>query len=197
MNIVNSNGCFICLEENFLSDDECDQVLQEGISCNPEQKQINIYGRLCNQKRLVKLFAVAPDFEYTYSGLTLSPVSFPPTMKKIRRRLEDKLGVQFPICLLNFYRNGNDYISPHSDDETELGPTPTIASISVGAERKLVLQHIPSKKMKEIILPNGSLFLMAGRTQQFFKHGVPKDKECLKSRVNLTFRTYRNIGSIF
>ena len=78
----------------------------------------------------------------------------------------------------------------HSDDEKELGATPTIASISLGAERTFILKSKldPHTKSTRIVLASGSLLPMRDDTQKNYKHGVPKETKTLSSRVNLTFR---------
>jgi hypothetical protein len=47
---------------------------------------------------------------------------------------------------LNRYKGGNDYVGWHADDEKLYGPTPEIASLSLGCDRDFVLKKKPSKK---------------------------------------------------
>ena len=51
-------------------------------------------------------------------------------------------GINNPIinsCLINKYRNSKDYISPHRDTNISFGEYPTIAGLSIGSEREIVL----------------------------------------------------------
>lgn len=93
--------------------------------------------------------------------------------------------------LLNYYRDNNDSMGMHSDDEKELGLNPTIASVSLGAERPFVFKskRDPDAKPIKIKLASGSLLLMKGETQHNYKHGIAKERQALGPRVNLTFRT--------
>jgi alkylated DNA repair dioxygenase AlkB len=91
--------------------------------------------------------------------------------------------------LANLYRDGRDSMGWHSDDEPELGPTPTIASVSLGARRRFVLRHKrKAAPAVELALESGSLLVMSGTTQRFWKHAVPKSATLGEARINLTFR---------
>ena len=96
---------------------------------------------------------------------------------------------EFNCVLLNFYRSGEDHISWHSDNESELGENPIIASISLGETRKF---RVRNKKDKKLIfsfeLENGSLLLMKGKTQTYWEHEISKNKKSVSERINLTFR---------
>jgi alkylated DNA repair dioxygenase AlkB len=95
--------------------------------------------------------------------------------------------------LLNYYRDHNDSMGLHSDDEPELGRNPTIASLSLGTPRTLVLKHRSRRELKPIhlTLDPGSLLLMQGETQHHWKHGINKLHRPCGPRVNLTFRRIR------
>jgi alkylated DNA repair dioxygenase AlkB len=94
----------------------------------------------------------------------------------------------FNSVLCNFYRNGNDSMGYHADNERELGQNPIIASINLGDTRRFIFRRKDDPKKKyELALTHGSLLIMAGEMQHFWQHGVPKEKE-KKERINLTFR---------
>lgn len=110
-------------------------------------------------------------------------------MDSLRRRIETTCETRFNSVLLNLYRDGQDSMGLHSDDEPELGPDPLIASLSLGAGRRFVLRHKTlTGKRHTLRLAHGSLLLMAGRTQHAWKHGLPKTKSVAEARINLTFR---------
>lgn len=127
---------------------------------------------------------------YQYSGAAFSPRPWTPTLKRIKEALEDREGLTFNSVLANLYRDGNDGVAWHSDDEPELGNRPLIASISLGAERRFALRHkqrgLPSVRLD---LPDGSLLVMAGDTQHFWEHELAKTSCPVGPRINLTFRT--------
>jgi alkylated DNA repair dioxygenase AlkB len=103
--------------------------------------------------------------------------------------VEDSVGTNFTTVLLNLYRDGKDSNGWHADNEKELGQNPIIASVSFGATRTFHLQHNSNKEWKQkIMLEHGSLLLMKGTTQHFWKHQVPKTAKPIGPRINLTFR---------
>ena len=183
-------GADISYYRNFLSKDLGEayfRTLLENLDW--QQHRIKIFGKILPQPRLTALYAEG-EVPYSYSGLTLFPKKFTPELQEIRQELEKHTPVHFTHCLANLYRNGNDSMGLHSDDEKGLGRNPVIASISLGATRKFKLKHKGRKDQKfEIDLEPGSLLLMQGSTQHFWKHELPKTKKQMAPRINLTFRT--------
>ena len=110
-------------------------------------------------------------------------------MLELKQKVEKITGDKFNSCLLNLYHNGEEGMAWHSDDEKSLGENTTIASLSLGAERKFSFKHKESKKAVAIILEQGSLLVMKDSTQTNWWHSLPKSKKVKKPRINLTFRT--------
>lgn len=131
-----------------------------------------------------------PGLLYAYSGIKLEPNKWNEDLIFIKERIANRIGVSFNSVLINLYRDGNDSMGWHQDDEKELGINPIIASVSLGQERLFQLKHIKNKavSIKNISLSNGSLLLMQGPTQHFWKHQIPKTKRQVNPRINLTFR---------
>ena len=78
----------------------------------------------------------------------------------------------------------------HSDDESELGQQPVIASLSLGETRTLLLRHKTRKGLTiKLPLPSGSLLVMRGDTQLHWRHGINAERSQCSARINLTFRT--------
>ena len=103
--------------------------------------------------------------------------------------VEEFAGVKFNSCLLNLYHNGDEGMGWHSDDEESLGKNNTIASLSLGAERKFLFKHKQTKQINSFILEHGSLLIMKDATQRNWLHSLPKSKIIVQPRINLTFRT--------
>ena len=153
------------------------------------QHTIKIFGKSLPQPRLTALYGIN-DQSYTYSNLTLKPLKFTPELLEIHQKLKELTKIDFTHCLANLYRDGNDSMGWHSDEEKELGENPVIASVSLGAARRFQLKHRSDPRLKyQLELEHGSLLLMAGTTQHFWKHQLPKTKKQLSPRINLTFRT--------
>jgi len=146
---------------------------------------IVVFGKRYLQPRLTAWYGEA---SYSYSGLTLAPLPMTPLLSALRAAVEQATGHRFNSVLLNYYRNGEDSMGMHSDDEPELGPQPVIASLSFGASRNFILRHRSSKHTLKLALDDGSLLLMAGSLQKHWLHGINKTKKAINPRVNLTFR---------
>jgi hypothetical protein len=107
----------------------------------------------------------------------------------LKKSLEDFLGCEFNYVLINYYRDGDDYIAYHSDREAIGYKKNIIASVTVGVIRKFVFKNKYNSCKKEFLLDNGSLLVMIGdNVQKNWKHTVPKSKKIFGKRFNLTFR---------
>ncbi len=166
------------------------------------QQRISMYGKNLLLPRLSAWYGDS-DCHYAYSGIQLTPNPWLPLLLDLKAQIEAacsaicNCSLDFNSVLLNLYRDGRDSVAWHSDDEAELGRQPQIASLSLGESRRFSLrpnsrwqQKHPGEKTssKHMDLVGGSLLLMAGQTQHFWQHQVPKSSKPLQGRVNLTFR---------
>ena len=154
-----------------------------------EQKTIKIYGRQMPSPRLTAWYG-DPGAAYAYSGIALEPLPWLPVLLEIKEHIEAIAAYTFNSVLANHYRNGADSMGWHSDDEPTLGDRPVIASLSLGSARRFILRHKNDKQLEPVELPlgDGALLIMRHETQKFWKHHVPKTRQCVGPRVNLTFR---------
>lgn len=153
-----------------------------------QQKPIVIFGREVLQPRLTVWYG-DPDCAYVYSGKRNEPLAWTPLLTELRETVQAITGARFNSVLANCYRNGQDSMGWHSDDEPELGPAPVIASLSFGASRRFLLQHRKHKTQRlELLLQDGDLLLMAGATQRNYRHSLPKTAKPTAERLNFTFR---------
>lgn len=133
------------------------------------------------------------DKDYHYSGQLKTAVPWTEQLWKLKQQIEvmlteQGLGTEFNACLLNYYPSGEDGMGYHADNEKELGQQTIIASVSLGATRKFVFKHRHTKDKIEFPLTSGQLIVMAGNTQQYWLHSLPKTKKVKEGRINLTFR---------
>jgi alkylated DNA repair dioxygenase AlkB len=152
-----------------------------------KQQEIRMYGRSVPMPRLTAWYG-DPGVAYTYSGLRNEPAPWNDVLLDILAELYAFTGYRFNSVLLNRYRDGNDSISWHADDEPELGESPIIASLSFGAARTFKLRKTESGEEASIVLESGSLLMMRGASQHVYRHCVPKERKALGERLNLTFR---------
>lgn len=152
-----------------------------------ESNRIKIFGKEYDVPRREAYFA-DPGKSYGYSGKSLTLHSWNEALLKLKEKIEQETGHKFNACLANYYRDGNDSNGLHADNEPELGRNPVIASLSFGAKRKFRLKHNTTKEVVNFELSHGSLLIMAGECQHYWKHEIPKQKKIVGGRINLTFR---------
>lgn len=155
-----------------------------------EQNTIRFYGKESLVPRLEAWYG-DPGKSYAYSGIRMDPKPWIDELLEIKQVVEPIAGVRFNSVLINYYRDGKDRVAWHSDDEKELGQNPVIGSVSLGAERKFKLRHKDYREngeQSEIMLVHGSLLVMKGPTQHFWKHEIPRTARPVGKRINLTFR---------
>ncbi|MBL4821182.1 MAG: alpha-ketoglutarate-dependent dioxygenase AlkB [Gammaproteobacteria bacterium] len=154
-----------------------------------KQSSIRIAGKLIPIPRLQCWIADSGLF-YTYSGLSLQRKPWPEPVLELKNTVERVSGHRFNAVLANYYRDGNDSVAWHSDDEPELGPNPVVASLSFGAQRTFELKHksLPELEKVRLMLCSGSLLIMGDTVQNNWLHQVPKEKHLKNPRINLTFR---------
>ncbi len=156
------------------------------------QESVKLFSKEIPQPRLTAWYGDEGAI-YTYSNLTNHPLLWTAELLAIKQRCEAIAQASFNSVLLNYYRHGQDSMGWHQDNEPELGENPVIASVSFGATRRFQLRHKKRKDLDTITLAleHGSLLLMQGTTQEFWKHQVPKTAQIIGARINLTFRLIR------
>ena len=130
-----------------------------------------------------------PGRSYTYSGRRLEPLQWTPRLAELRDRCAAAVGEAFDSVLVNRYRNGDDAVGWHSDDEPELGHHPVIASLSLGATRRFRLRRRDDHHDPVTLdLEHGDLLVMRGTTQELWEHCLTRTARPVGERVNRTFR---------
>lgn len=152
------------------------------------QGKIILFGKTYSTPRL-EAFYSENSKNYAYSGQKMKSNSFTPLLMEIKSKVEEASGKTFNSVLVNYYRDGNDSNGWHADNEKELGKNPLISSVSFGASRRFDLKHIITNEKISFQLNSGSLLIMGGEMQHFWKHQIAKSKKIKSGRINLTFRT--------
>lgn len=188
MNLLPRDGV-IYYYPDFFTEDESREFFQILLTETPwKQEPIKIFGKEVMQPRLTSWYG-DNGLSYRYSGLSMQGAGWTPTLLRIKEKIETKTESRFNGVLLNLYRDQNDSMGWHRDNEKALGTRPVIASVSLGATRRFLLRHYEIKDLKqEMELKDGSLLLMKGKTQHFWQHSVPKENSATGPRINLTFR---------
>lgn len=183
-------GADLALWADWLPPAEADGLFGELLETVPwETHVIRMFGREVASPRL-SCWIGDPGASYVYSRTRFEPHPWPAALAALRPRLEHACGSAFNSVLANLYRNGRDAMGWHSDSEPELGNAPVIASVSLGAARRLAFRSklARGRAMLELRLPHGSLLRMAGATQRRYQHALPRTAHVQAPRINLTFR---------
>lgn len=152
-----------------------------------ESGEITLFGKTYATPRLEAFYAENLQ-SYGYSGKKLHVRPFTPLLLELKTRIEQACSQTFNSVLANFYRDGQDSNGWHADNEKELGKNPVIASLSLGAVRRFDIRHETTREQLKYQLQSGSLLIMGGEMQHYWKHQIAKTKQVAGGRINLTFR---------
>lgn len=194
------SGAWLTLRESWLGVAESAalfECLRQELAW--ERRHIVLFGKPILQPRAI---AWAGELPYRYSGQTLEPRPWPSRVRELLERVEQVTRAGFNHVLLNRYRDGSDSMGYHADAEPELGPDPLVATLSLGAARRfLVRRHVrqrgtagadvrtPREAPLSLRLEQGSLLVMGGTCQRYYRHAIPREKiEPAGERISLTFR---------
>jgi alkylated DNA repair dioxygenase AlkB len=153
------------------------------------QEHLRMFGSVIPVPRL-EAWIADDGLEYTYSGIAHTPQPWTPTVVAMRELCDRLAGASFNSVLCNLYRDGNDGVDWHADDEREFGRNPVIASVSLGATRRFDFRRVDDHAVRVgVDLHHGDVVIMRGTTQELWRHRIPKTRAHVGERINLTFRT--------
>ncbi len=177
--------CDLLLIDNFFVKEEADNyytlLLNE---TSWREYEMPMYDKIVTAPRMVSWYGDTNRPERK------SNPNWPAELLAIRQRVENETQLKFNAVLLNLYRNGNDGVGWHSDKTSSVNKDMNIASVTFGETRMFRLRHKFMKHLPQIEVPlyHGSFLLMAGTTNSYWEHQVPKTAREVLPRINLTFR---------
>lgn len=190
MVLTTSSGRVVPIDHvaGFLTACEADQLLVEVRDETPwAAKEVQVGGK---SVALTRLICWVGDVDYDFYGAEVLATAWTPSLAALRDRLAAETRASYNSVLLNLYRDRDDQVGWHADDESSLGQTPTIASVSLGGSRTFEMRHTGSGETVAIELEHGSLVVMYGDAQSAWRHRVPKTDRDVDARINLTFRWF-------
>jgi len=152
-----------------------------------KNEEISMFGKLIQTKRKVAFYA-DNGINYSYANKVKYGKNWIKPLLNLKHQIEAITATTYNACLLNLYHDGNEGMGWHSDNEKEIKPNSSIASFSIGANRKFVFKHKKTNETISLLLEQGSLLEMKGEIQTHWWHALPKTKKVLTPRINLTFR---------
>lgn len=178
---------------DFLTSEEADRLLEQSEAMQWSHNEFQIFGKNFLLPRLEAMYGNS-ECSYTYRNVTLEPLPWNEPLQQLREKVEQKTGYAYQVTIGNFYRSGSDHIGWHSDDSPEMGESPAIASISLGATRKFSLRNKSTKEVHDFELTHGSLLVMHPGCQTDYVHRIAKTSKESGKRINWTFRPH--VGAI-
>lgn len=183
-------GCTLVLIPSFIPISEADRLFARLLEETPwQQSEIRIFGKIHSIPRLNSWYGERP---YRYSGHQLAAQALTPALQQIQEKICSVVKKPLNSVLLNLYRNGDDSMGWHADDEPELDPFAPIASLSLGTTRRFLLRE--KQRGAEALekqcyhLGHGDLVIMYPPMQTRVQHSLPKMRKISDARINLTFR---------
>lgn len=159
----------------------------------PASQRVPGGGEFFKEPRLTHFVGDRESPPHIYSGIPHPLSPWDPMSRALRDRVVRETGVYFDAALANYYRDGNDSISAHSDTES-IGELSTVCGVNLGGTRRLYFYDRKTKETIKTEMHNGDAYLMAGDNfQARFSHTVPKQKG-VQPRISLTFR---NVGYVY
>lgn len=185
--IINKEGQAIYFGR-IISEEQINVFYEELINkIDWKNEVVVMFGKEITTKRKVAFYS-EPNIEYRYSQRTKKGLTWIPLLIQIKSIVESYTQAQYNACLLNLYHNGNEAMGWHADNEVEIIPNSSIASLSLGAARKFSFKNKTTKETNSLLLENGSLLEMKGALQNHWLHSLPKSSKIMMPRINLTFR---------
>jgi len=185
-----ADGGWMLWFPDFLTRETANQHFQSLLEAPIWEQKPALFGH--PQPRLTAAYG-DPGTSYRYSKTENAGLAWSAEMLELRARIEAVEG-RYNYCLLNRYRSGRDSMGLHADNEPWVGNV--IASLSLGAERTFCIRHNTTRETRRYALTHGSLLIMGGTMQDFWKHEIPKTRRMVGERINLTFRRILNDSAV-
>ncbi len=184
---------YVDVHRGFLSKTEAAcyyELLLEQLSFT--QGKVRIAGKEMQEPRLTAMVGKKPGV-YQYSGKAMAILQVPLAVEALMAKVCESVHKEFDAVLINYYRDGSDYISYHSDDDTSIDRS-HIASLSLGATRTFRMRSkTDHKRQKDFELASGDLIVVKGECQNALQHTITKTTKLVSGRINLTFQISKDI----
>lgn len=182
------DGLNVQLFENVIpSPNDIFERLEKEVQYLPsETTVIYVKGTICKIPRRIAAYGYA-GVTYSFSGLHIRSEPWTNSLLEIKQEVEKLCGCTFNFVLINRYKDGDDCIGQHKDNEGDLSQDHPIASLSFGETRKVIFKR---QNFEDVCLDlkDNSMLVMKSPTNKFWTHGIPRQSERNGVRLNLTFR---------
>lgn len=186
--VINEKGALVLHLKGWMKKEVADTLLEQLVKEIPWSQYGGAYeGKPYKVPRL--MYFCGPEGRiHSYGGITHDLNQWHPSVSQVLDRIEIETKYKYNSALLNYYRNGKDYIAEHSDRETNGSYNRSVATVSLGGPRDFQLRcKFEKRDLITIKVESGDFLGMYGNTQLFFSHMVPK-RANVGPRISLTFR---------
>ena len=179
----------LVLIDGFMTKDESDNYYNILLNKTSwREYEMPMYDKTVTAPRMISWYG---DSNHTQH---MADSNWPSELITIKEKVERETQMNFNTVLLNLYRNGKDGVGWHSDKTDSINKNMNIASVTFGETRMFRLRHKFLKHIPPVEIPlhHGSFLLMAGSTNSYWEHQVPKTARLILPRINLTFREVKS-----
>jgi len=128
-----------------------------------------------------------------YGALPREQADADPMFRFAKLILEARYRVRLMGPALVYYRDGRDSMGFHRDDEMRWLDQTIITGLAFGATRPFQLVSRAGGPVTELVMAAGDLYVMGGRCQADWYHGVPKLPECAP-KISAVWRWTAKLG---
>ena len=129
------------------------------------------------------------DVPRQVASLDLHDRCAPPAVPEAAQAVEEATALAFNSVGLNFYRNGQDSVAPHSDRLNHWVRGSRIVLLSLGGARRITISAKDrSRPPLHIALEPGSVLIIDYASQRHWLHGIPKQRHAVGPCISLAFR---------
>lgn len=176
--------------KSWLSADEATQLFDMTLALPLEQRYAVFGGKPVAMPRLIG-WCNDLGFGYQYSGQETPIMPWPEQLLSVRDRLQVFSGHALPSVLINLYRDRQDSVGWHKDNEKWFKSDPFIVSLTCGATRDFNMRNRKTNETASFPLGHGDLLIFSNEHVLEWEHCIPKLGEEVLPRVNFTFRTIK------
>lgn len=142
------------------------------------------------ERRMYDRIVLEPRMVVGWSGPSLA--ALPEPLEEMRARLSDRYRVEFDSVGVNLYRDGQDGVAWHGDNNRKTMHDPLVATVSLGERRRFLMRPGTAGSPTHRFRPGGGdLLVMGGSCQHSWQHTVPKEPSGAGARMSVTIRHSR------
>jgi alkylated DNA repair dioxygenase AlkB len=182
LQLTDKNGSVIYFPKFFHPSQDYFNRLET--ACSWQVEELKVFGKWHKLRFQTAWYGTA---DYCYSGQIKTAQPWLPVLLEIKTQVEALTQDAYQGVLLNYYPDGLAKIGWHRDYGGGVVHNTAIVSVSFGATRRFDLRHFDGETLS-INLVDGSVLIMAGELQQYWKHRVSVQRQIKEPRINLTFR---------